>query len=275
MRRGDLGCMLVVMGRAHRLVLFLSAAVAGVACAGLVGIADLPPMPDAGALDASLEVSCPDASPDAGFCALACPPPVFCDDFDQDDTFERWTGGLVAQQGSSAFTDAALSAPRAATLTTAAIDAGQAWSYVTTSLPAATVVRVDGDVRIAEPASHYGIFVLAFTPAPGYASAQINLDAAANGLDILQLVYTSTNVNENQYVTIGGSLASNTWFHVTLVVDLVARTLSLDIDGSNVVNGVSVSAAFEPSPWRLGAGVDYVSASDPGQAATFDNIIVR
>ena len=232
------------------------------------------PPTDAG--DAAVESGplCPDAS-DASYCASLCPAPTFCDDFDKDKTFSRWSDGLVTSPGSYGnIQEGGVSPPQYAQLVTKLNDASTAFSELRTKLPSATVITVDGDANVTEPAAHWGLFSLELVPLPPYDKTLVFVDVSYGSWDIKQDIELSDGGVQTTTLPISAAVPTG-WFHVTFTLDTVAHTMSLTVDGQPLAASIPASAALTPGNVTLRAGIYFVPANVGQQKVWLDNVVVR
>lgn len=234
---------------------------------------DAPSANDVTTADVIGDAGC-DVAPDAAFCASFCPAPLFCDDFDIDSTFSRWTDGLLTSHGAGAILEGGISPPHYAQFTTGAFDAGQGFAECRTQLPATNIITVDLDANINTPSLRYGIVTIETTASPPNKQTRLFLDVSG----------TAFSLRQDIDLTDGGSVAATTqitstvpsgWFHVTLTVDLTASTATLVVDKVTLASNVPINAAFVASPFTLRTGIYYVNPPGTYQKVQLDNVVVH
>jgi len=198
------------------------------------------------------------------WCASLSPAPLFCDDFDDQGPFTRWTdqyvrsGGTVARDGT-----AFRSAPNALlTLSPSSIDPSSAFVYLSTA-DTKSKVHVAYDMRIDSR-----------DPTTGYAEVnELRFDTPGLAFAIYLRVFndpnTSTTVVSEAYLPDGGvpshevALAGNPrfdgWRRVGVDIDLAStpHTVAVTLDGKAAGTVTLEPSLYAPGPVRMQLGIAY------------------
>jgi len=235
---------------------------------------DAPSANDVTTADAVSDGGGCDVAPDAAFCASFCPAPLFCDDFDIDSTFSRWSDGLLTSNGSGSILEGGIGPPHYAQFTITAFDAGQGFAECRTQLPATNVITIDLDANINTPSKRYGIVTIETTASPPNKQTRLFLDVSGTAFSLRQDIDLTDGGSTGSTTQISSTVPAG-WFHVTFTVDLTASTATLVVDGVLLASNVPINAAFVASPFTLRAGIYYVNAPGTYQKVQLDNVVVH
>jgi hypothetical protein len=251
--------------------------------------------PDAGAADAPLADARADARADASsldgsaeaavdagrYCARLTPAPSFCDDFDDEGPFSRWTTSVVGA-GGSVVRDPSVSrsAPNSLLTTSAA---------ATSSV--AALLRLRSPTSVHRVRFAYDMRVEARDPQTGYAEVSYIRVGAPSSIYAFYIRLfadpgTTTAFTAEAYLPDGGipqhnvSLAGNSrftaWTRVAVDLDLrAAPHVSVTLDGAPAGDTALEPSMYPPDIASVETGVGYAgSPSSTAWQLRYDNVTV-
>lgn len=224
-----------------------------------------------------------DAATDGGnFCASLAQAPSFCDDFDDEGPFGRWTttrtvGGGTVTRDRSAFR----SGPNSL-LTTSPVSAGTSVTALSLASPSsihrvvyAFDMRIDARdlqtgyaevsyIRFGDPNNRLFAFYMRAYASPAAAVA-VTIEA----------YLPDGGIPQHNLVLAGGSTFTE-WTRVVIDIDLRTKPrLTVSIDGAVAGEVALESALYLPAVARVEPGIGYVgSPSSAAWKLRFDNVTV-
>jgi len=249
---------------------------------GLVGGQGLPDASDEVPRDVS-PADAPAESGDGGrWCASLSPTPMFCDDFDDQGPFTRWTdlyvrsGGTVGRDGT-----AFRSAPNALlALSPASVDPSSSLVYLSTTATKSKV-RIAYDMRIdaRDPKTGYAeINYINFdTPGLAFAVYLRVFDSASSVTRITSEVYLPDGGIPAHDVALAGMPRFDVWTRVGVEVDVAStpRTLTVTIDGIVAALQTLEPGLYAPGPVSARVGIGYTGYPTTGDwRIRYDNVTI-
>ncbi len=236
---------------------------------------DAPTVLDAPAADAA------DAADGGRWCDSLVPAPMFCDDFDDQGFFSRWTNTLTSNGGSvSRDTSAFRSSPNALlALSPASSSSVQATVYLeaTTTkskVHAAYDMRIDArDTAVGYAEINYIHF---FTPGLEF-GFYLRVYNTAGASTITSEAYLADGGVPSHDVPLSGTSRFDAWTRVEVDVDLASSThmLTVTLDGQPAAQQPLESNLYAPGPVRVSVGTGYTGHPTTGAwSIRYDNATI-
>lgn len=241
-----------------------------------------------GGADAS-EAAAGDASPEAAgdggsdggrWCDSLSPAPMFCDDFDDQGPFTRWTDQNVQNSGALSRDPTAFRSAPNALLSVAAAS--------TTSSPACVFLQTNATKSQVHVA--YDMQIDARDTSVGYAEINyIRFATPALNFSVYLRVYddpnSTTTLTSEAYLADGGVPAHDvglagsprfdTWSRVTVDLDLTSHTLSATVDGKVAATQTLEPDLYAPGPVTVNVGIGYTGhPSTADWDIRYDNVTI-
>jgi hypothetical protein len=269
------------MGRFHAVLLASGVA----ACSLLTNLDDLngtasdAATPDVfeGVTDGGMDAAT-DAVVDAitsPFCAQV--DATFCDDFEEDGSFlPHWTGLYTAASG--ALTRTVLDSG-CISVSVGAGDAASAADLNKAFLTSASKIHYAFDMQIAEYATASGATAntsqvyLPLVDGGGLLAGYVYLALSAASSRLVEQHHFADGGFSTQISAVFNSPAPGTWCHVDVVVDLVALTSSVSIDGADA-GSISLPPVYQPGQPITYAGVNFETTNSDHFGMFLDNTVV-
>jgi hypothetical protein len=239
--------------------------------AGDAGAADAP------ALDASTRDSSADGASEGGrYCATVSPTPGFCDDFDDEGPFSRWTTSVIGAGGSVVRDRAAARSNPNSLLTTSAASTVSIPAYLRRTSPSSVHrVRVAYDMRVEarDPQTAYAeVGYIRFGAGTRIHAFYIRLFASTS--EFSSEAYLSDGGIPVKNVGLGNPLSS--WTRVAVDYDLrAAPHVSVTLDGVLAGDTPLDPSLFTPAVADVDIGVGYSGhPSSAGWQLRYDDVTV-
>jgi hypothetical protein len=227
--------------------------------------------PDGSAVDASdasfvsdaVTADAADAGDGGRWCDSLVPAPMFCDDFDDQGFFSRWTNTLTANGGSvSRDTSAFQSAPNSLlSLAPASSSSVQAAVYLEATTTKSKVhAAYDMRIDARDPAVGYAEvnYIHFYTPGLEFAF-YMRVYNNTGPSTITSEAYLADGGIPSHDVPLAGSSTFAAWTRVDVDVDLASSTHMLTVKLDNQIAGQQVleSNLYAPGPVRVTVGTGY------------------
>ena len=208
---------------------------------------------------------------------------AFCADFDGDGgLMSGWSGGFSDDASTSVLdTVAPVSAPYAYLSTAGPAIAGdyhQSYLYRNfTNIPPRVIVTFD--LRVDHFASNdistEAASLLLVGPIPNTAYS-VQLNVGGSGSHIMEQIPLDAGTSTGVDHPLTKAILLGVWSHV--VIDVVfspgPRTVTVTLDGANVLDHAALAPNANPGPFRLLLGTLYCKGPSDGFAAHYDNVTV-
>jgi len=230
-----------------------------------------PPDADAAPSDGGSEATTP-------FCAQH-PTATFCADFDESsDAAAGFTNTYLSDGGIVGLSTSELATPPASLLAgNAALTSGQSCHGAEVRKTGVTPTKsltLDMDFRVDALATQ-GSYVEAFAivdNASTRSSVQLNIKSGSTEVGE-ELVYPDGGTNYIPHY-LPAPLAMGKWLHVTIALDFQARTLTTTVDGTVVVDHVTISKDFAAGSVDLYVGNAYSPGPSSGASILYDDVLL-
>lgn len=232
----------------------------------------------------------PDSSADGGldggvdggghFCASLVPAPMFCDDFDVEDSFARWTGMRLNAGGTITRDQAAFtSAPSSLlTMTPPSTSMHGAAALLLSSASAVRRVRYGFDLRVdaRDPQTAYSeVSYIHFGGASALYAFYMRLHDASSGATFTTEAYLPDGGIPQHDVNVAGAKFTD-WMRVVIDLDLrTAPHFSVTIDGALAGDVPLEASLYTPAVATVETGIGFEGTpASGGWKLRYDNVTV-
>jgi hypothetical protein len=215
---------------------------------------------------------------DAGrWCAHLVPAPMFCEDFDDEGNFTKWTSVVQRNGGTLARdTNDFRSAPNS--LLSRAPGSAMSQQAYLDFIPPTEVkhVKLAFDLRIDARDQQTGYAEIAYVVfnSPIHSDFYIRAyqDPATNG-------YTAESYPDGSAVqhnlSLGSTMTFDTWRRVAIDIDVAtANALTVSIDGVQIVNQPLESTLYVPAGVEVRPGIGYTGSPSNLWSMRWDNVTI-
>lgn len=271
--------------------LLVAASSASTACSVLFGVDDLAGGASSTSVDASTDVMALDASPlrdagdaapsdagrapDASFDCTA--PDTFCDTFERADPKGGWSNVSQSNGGTAliATGDAAEGARYLRAQIPERTEEPHASATLSLSLPAVRSFVVEQKLRVDTfPASGKIAEIVSFFGTNAAGTSQVVFSLRSRGTYLGQTFYPQDGSPAATTLGEGPVIAAGKWVTMVLVVDLVARKVTVSLDG---VPGAPLTLSPDTTPTEISfrQGIQYTSVPNSAISLGLDDVRLR